>query len=845
MHKLKTQILFIILSVFLTQISIHAATTFHYYDAFIKGIRADNQIYLSWVNPSNIRLPVTLERTTNSISSTASIQWTPIATANTTTFIDTTISPAILTYAYRIQAANVSGNSKTSYPTPIFNNKYAQIVIAPDDTLYTSAIGNYEQVIKYDAQGTSLGIFSAPSTNQTAYPVYYGTAVNNSNLFALSSLSPNIQKFGLDGTFQGSFANLSPHISGFALTQNNQFILLDAANRSFKVTASDGTLIRTIPIHELVPSSSAPAFCTLDSQGNTYIGIHNQSLYSILKYNSNLEFVTTVTSTSNIPLVAFIRDNTLFYTSLDATGTISSQLFRINLTNNTPKTPLSFPTKVFSAQPNSQNLLWTTNETGHLYSYPPPQITTLQATSFPNSTLVHLRAIPSAPGVESITIIRATNHYPTSRTDGTVVTQNCTSTELNDKVPHEGIYYYAAFTSSWWDLATPATTRVEVRTTFADLVHTSRLDESILLATQNVTIPILHPQIGIYGTASLNLTTIYTSSDSRLGIYSGSIGELLLSTKNAVWRDLGNVYLGLAGKGIVTQSDGQVQITGRLTLGGEPHSSGNYILSGGDLTVGSLVISSGTGSFKWTGGSLETASITGSLTNYGGTFIISNSTPVTLTGLYRQTSGATTKVILNNTSTGIVPFTKEQRIEPHSLTVSPIITIYGSYEAAGTLNITMDGFVPVPDTKIQIFSTPPTGTFNHYSLPSLDSRLKWGPTDTLYTDGSISILASGSTLLVARPLNYPNPFKLSTGTYIGYYLNQNADIDLRIYRSSGAEVFRIALKSGVDNGAKAGYNKVTLNRSIIGNSLSAGIYPYLLISDRKVIGKGKLAVEPE
>lgn len=95
-----------------------------------------------------------------------------------------------------------------------------------------------------------------------------------------------------------------------------------------------------------------------------------------------------------------------------------------------------------------------------------------------------------------------------------------------------------------------------------------------------------------------------------------------------------------------------------------------------------------------------------------------------------------------------------------------------------------------------------------------------------------------------RPLNFPNPFKLSTGTYIGYSLSEDEDIDLRIYTATGAEVFRKKLVAGVDDGAKSGYNKVLIDTVVLGKNLPTGAYPYILISGNKLVGKGRLVIRP-
>ena len=98
--------------------------------------------------------------------------------------------------------------------------------------------------------------------------------------------------------------------------------------------------------------------------------------------------------------------------------------------------------------------------------------------------------------------------------------------------------------------------------------------------------------------------------------------------------------------------------------------------------------------------------------------------------------------------------------------------------------------------------------------------------------------------MIGSPLNYPNPFRMSEGTNIGYMLNSNMDVEIRIYSMSGYLITQKMLTAGADEGAKAGYNRIPIDFLLEGTRLPAGIYFYLILYKGDVIGKEKLAVWP-
>ncbi len=104
--------------------------------------------------------------------------------------------------------------------------------------------------------------------------------------------------------------------------------------------------------------------------------------------------------------------------------------------------------------------------------------------------------------------------------------------------------------------------------------------------------------------------------------------------------------------------------------------------------------------------------------------------------------------------------------------------------------------------------------------------------------------STGTPQLLGRALCYPNPFRFSKGAHIGYMLTQDMDIELRVYSTTAHLMAQKTLVSGVDEGAKQGYNRVPINSSFFGADLPAGIYIYILIYKGKIIGKDKMAVLP-
>lgn len=111
-------------------------------------------------------------------------------------------------------------------------------------------------------------------------------------------------------------------------------------------------------------------------------------------------------------------------------------------------------------------------------------------------------------------------------------------------------------------------------------------------------------------------------------------------------------------------------------------------------------------------------------------------------------------------------------------------------------------------------------------------------------------------LHVTDMLVYPNPFSQSFKTVtfgdetdskhkalLGYELSRDADFDLVIYNMLGRLIYKRHFKGGA-NGARSGYNLLSLSKILMHRTLSTGIYFAYIVSDDKVLAKTKFGVKP-
>jgi hypothetical protein len=107
-----------------------------------------------------------------------------------------------------------------------------------------------------------------------------------------------------------------------------------------------------------------------------------------------------------------------------------------------------------------------------------------------------------------------------------------------------------------------------------------------------------------------------------------------------------------------------------------------------------------------------------------------------------------------------------------------------------------------------------------------------------------SEVAAESLSISDKPLNYPNPFQLKTGTTIGYKLTQDSDIKIEIYNSFGHKILTKNISAGSDGGTASQYNRVPITYEDFDYDLAAGAYFYTIIANNQLLGKGRMAIIP-
>jgi hypothetical protein len=139
--------------------------------------------------------------------------------------------------------------------------------------------------------------------------------------------------------------------------------------------------------------------------------------------------------------------------------------------------------------------------------------------------------------------------------------------------------------------------------------------------------------------------------------------------------------------------------------------------------------------------------------------------------------------------------------------------------------------------------TPKMGLSKGTYTMSIQASSAAGIVLTWETTG-LEVMDTGAALqTIGTPLNYPNPFKPSTQTTdITYTLNVDGNTSVYIFDMHGRLIWKRDYGSGT-MGGKAGYNTVTWDgKDDFGNQVGNGIYPFRIVSQGKVIGKGKIAV---
>lgn len=106
--------------------------------------------------------------------------------------------------------------------------------------------------------------------------------------------------------------------------------------------------------------------------------------------------------------------------------------------------------------------------------------------------------------------------------------------------------------------------------------------------------------------------------------------------------------------------------------------------------------------------------------------------------------------------------------------------------------------------------------------------------------------SSAKPAIIGDIFNYPNPFRLSEGTTLGYELSKDLDIEIEIYNIRGQRIWRTAIEAGEEGGLGEGhYNQVPFGSAQVnGFPLPSTIYFYVIKHQGKSLGKGKMAIIP-
>ncbi len=93
-----------------------------------------------------------------------------------------------------------------------------------------------------------------------------------------------------------------------------------------------------------------------------------------------------------------------------------------------------------------------------------------------------------------------------------------------------------------------------------------------------------------------------------------------------------------------------------------------------------------------------------------------------------------------------------------------------------------------------------------------------------------------------RAVNYPNPFRKSEGTTLFYTLAETGTVDIAIFDMMARPIVNVTRYAWLP-GATIGQNRVPLtDLGLNSNDLSSGVYLFVILTNGKVIGKGKMAV---
>ncbi|NQU18442.1 MAG: T9SS type A sorting domain-containing protein [Candidatus Saganbacteria bacterium] len=157
-----------------------------------------------------------------------------------------------------------------------------------------------------------------------------------------------------------------------------------------------------------------------------------------------------------------------------------------------------------------------------------------------------------------------------------------------------------------------------------------------------------------------------------------------------------------------------------------------------------------------------------------------------------------------------------------------------------------------PQAKSKVVSKDTSGKTvalsSKLSLSEGTHSIKITAKDALGKENSVSFTGikaySGNVRLLAKPMNYPNPFKPSSGagTTINYTLSDNANIKIMIFDIGGRMVWQNSYPSG-SSGGSVGENEVLwYGKSAASEILGNGVYLYTVTSGGKLLDRGEIAI---
>lgn len=245
-----------------------------------------------------------------------------------------------------------------------------------------------------------------------------------------------------------------------------------------------------------------------------------------------------------------------------------------------------------------------------------------------------------------------------------------------------------------------------------------------------------------HGELWLNGGSLKFQSSSELNIGASAGGEGLVTIENGSIDGGTNLNIGLSGTGIYEANGGQ-SFFHAVYIGKNTGSNGSLVISSGYFYADNINSGSGNSEIVLSGGSLSTTNISNmSLSNTGGTFFGGEPTygdnTTHIGGDYSQDNLSTLHVwAKNKNSESETPLRIDGTafIEGHlEVTIS----------AADLSNLSLD------DYFVLFIAREIEGTFDTFSLPSIESRFKWIVTQKP-TDGLQGIVLSVASAVPIPP----------------------------------------------------------------------------------------------